>query len=61
MRRHKEAFTSGIMQWNKKTYTTPSHAKGNAKFTCDSDGEEVFAYEMENEESADEEIPNESS
>ena len=49
------------MQWNKKTYTTPSHAKGNAKFTCDSDGEEVFAYEMENEESADEEIPNENS
>ena len=61
MRRHKECFTSGIMQWNKKTHPTPSHAKGKAKFTCDSDGEEVLAYVMEDGESADEEIPNESS
>ena len=50
---------SSINQWNKKTYPTPSHAKGIGKHTTDSDGEDVLAFEMFQEDSADEEIPDE--
>ena len=59
MKRHKECSTSGINQWNKKRHPTPSHSKGIGKLTLDSEGEEVHAYEMVDEDSADEEIPDE--
>ena len=50
---------SSIRQWDHKTYPTPSHAKGIGKHEKDSEGEEVLAFEMEQEDSADEEIPDE--
>ena len=42
-------------------HPTPSHAKGIGKMTLDSEGEDVYAYEMRDEDSADEEIPDENS
>jgi len=50
---------SGIGQWAKKTHATPSHAKGIGRHMIDSEGIDVLAYEMSQEESADEEIPDE--
>ncbi len=53
---------SSIMQWSHNTHPTPSHAKGIGKHTQESDGEDVLVFEMiQDEDSADEEIPDEDS
>ena len=60
MKRNRDTGMSSINQWNKKTYPTPSHAKGIGKHAVDSEGEDVLEFGMyQEEDSADEEIPDE--